>query len=78
MACIQPDGTLSSSGELILLALRQPRVAEDVARESGVPLFLVRAGIREFLQAGFLEPMGDKFQLTDKGVDALEGAKEQT
>jgi hypothetical protein len=73
VACIQPDGTLSPSGELILLALYRPGGAEDAARESGVELFLVRAGIREFLQAGLLESVGDKFQLTDKGVKALEG-----
>jgi len=74
MACIQPDGTLSPSGEYILLALRNPATPEDAVRETGIPLFLVRGAVREFLQAGYLEETGDKFRLTPKGLAALEGS----
>lgn len=74
MACIQPDGSLSRSGELILLAVHTPAAAAEVARETGLPLFLIRAAMREFLQAGYVEKVEDRYRVTPKGEAALEGA----
>ncbi|MDD2900966.1 MAG: hypothetical protein PHU44_00855 [Syntrophales bacterium] len=75
MACIQPDGSLSRSGELILLAVHAPATPQEVARETGADLFLVRAAMREFMQAGYVEKLGDRYQVTPQGEAALEGAK---
>jgi predicted transcriptional regulator len=73
VACIQPDGTLSRSGELILLAVHAPATPEEVARETGLDLFVVRAAMREFLQADYVEKVEDRYRLTPKGEAALEG-----
>lgn len=75
MACIQPDGTLSRSGELILLAVHAPATPAEVARETGLELFVVRAAMREFMQTDYVEKVGDKFRCTPKGEAALEGNK---
>ncbi len=73
MACIQPDGTLAPSGEAILLALQAPKTLGEVAQETDLDLFMVRAAMREFLQAGYVEQEGFKYRLTPQGLDALEG-----
>jgi predicted transcriptional regulator len=74
VACIQPDGTLSRSGELILLAVHTPATPEEMVRETGFDLFLIRAAMREFIQAGYVERVADRYRLTPKGEAALEGA----
>ncbi|RJR32921.1 MAG: hypothetical protein C4567_17485 [Deltaproteobacteria bacterium] len=73
MACIQPDGTLSRSGELILLAVHTPATPEEVARETGLDLFVVRAAMREFIRAGHVEKEEDRYRLTSRGEAACEG-----
>lgn len=75
MACIQPDGSLSRSGELILLALHTPATPAEVAGETGLPLFLIRAAMREFMQAEYVEKVEDRYRLTPKGEAACEGTE---
>jgi hypothetical protein len=73
VACIQPDGSLSRSGELILLALHTPATPAEVVRETGFDLFLIRAAMREYLQAGYVEKIENRYRLTPRGEAALEG-----
>jgi hypothetical protein len=75
VGCINVDGTLTRSGELVLLALRTPMTPEEAARDTGVPLFKVRSGIREFLAARLVQAADDKFQTTQDGLDRVEGAE---
>jgi len=77
MACIQPDGTLSRSGEIILLALHSPGTPEEVARETRIDLFMVRGAMREFMQARYVEKEKHLFRLTPKGLAALEGVDDK-
>jgi hypothetical protein len=73
MACIDANGNVTRTGELILLALQTPAAAEAVAAETGLPLFRVRGAIRELARADLLAPLGDKqFQITARGVRKLE------
>ena len=74
MACINADGTLTRSGELILLCCKTPNTPEAVARDVSQPLFKVRAAIREFAAVKFLEPAEDKWQTTAAGLAKVEGA----
>ncbi len=74
MGCINATGTITRSGELILLALRNPMTPEEAAKETGVPLFKVRSGIREFLAARLVQAADDKFQTTPAGLVRIEGA----
>jgi hypothetical protein len=75
VGCINADGTVTRSGELILLALRTPLTPEEAAKETGVPLFKVRSGIRELLAARLVQAADDKFQSTPDGLDRVEGAE---
>jgi predicted transcriptional regulator len=46
---------------------------EEVAKDSGVPLFRARSAIREFVGAGLLEKRGEAYALTPKGIEKMEG-----
>jgi hypothetical protein len=74
MPCINADGTISRSAELILLTCRTPASCEELAREVSLPLFRIRSAARELTAAGLLEPAGEKFRTTDKGDQAMEGS----
>jgi DNA-binding IclR family transcriptional regulator len=72
MACISPDGKPTESGTKMLRAL-QARLGspEEIAKETGLPLFRVRSGLRELAQAGLASQKGDKYELSPKGVEVL-------
>jgi DNA-binding IclR family transcriptional regulator len=54
----------------MLTALKAgPGSAEEVARNSGLPLFRVRGGLRELEQAGLTDAKGDKYELSPKGKE---------
>ena len=72
MACIDANGNITRSAELILLALMEPSSIEAVVMESGLPLFRVRSAVRELSKAGLLKAVADEFQITSKGVERLE------
>lgn len=72
MACIDANGKLTRSGELILLAMMKPADVEFAAKESGLPLFKVRSAVRELTKAGLLEEVAGGTKVTDKGVEKLE------
>jgi predicted transcriptional regulator len=74
MACINADGTISRSAELILLTCRNAASCEELAREVKLPLFRIRGATRELVTAGLLEPAGENFRTTEKGDKALEGS----
>jgi predicted transcriptional regulator len=69
MACISPDGKPTESGSKMLRALKAgSRSPEEVAQETGLPLFRVRSGLRELGQAGLIVEKAGKYELTDKGT----------
>jgi len=69
MACISPDGKLTESGTKMLRALKSGLATpEDIAKESQLPLFRVRSGLRDLVQAGIVEQSGERYLLTDKGA----------
>ena len=74
MPCIDSNGTLTRSAELILLACHNPVGCADLALEVKLQLFLVRSASRELATEGLLEPVGDIFLTTEKGNLALEGS----
>jgi len=44
---------------------------EEVAQETGLPLFRVRSGLREISQAGLAEQKEDRYKLSDKGATLI-------
>jgi predicted transcriptional regulator len=75
LACIDANGKLTRSGELILLAMMEPADVETAARESGLPLFKVRSAVRELSKADLLAEVEGGFKVTSKGIEKLEDRK---
>ena len=74
MACIDANGKLTRSGELILLAMMEPADVDFAAKESGLPLFKVRSAVRELSKAGLLEEVEGGIKVTDQGIGIPEEA----
>ena len=72
MGCVNPDGTLSSQAEAILKALTSPKSVEEVARETGLPLYRVRSAVRELAGADLIEETGGSFRATPVGLELVE------
>jgi predicted transcriptional regulator len=72
MACISPDGKPTESGAKMLRALKSGlKSPEEIARDAGLPLFRVRSGLRELIQAGLANQKGDKYEISDKGAELI-------
>jgi len=71
MACIGSQGELTESARRMLTALGEPGVAEDVASRTGLPLFRVRGGLREMVEAGLVELKIGIYSSTQRGLDLL-------
>lgn len=69
MACVSPDGKPTESGVQMLRALRSGLgPPEEIAKDTGLPLFRVRSGLRELSQAGLANQKNDEYEITEKGV----------
>ena len=60
MACISPDGKPTTSGKKILEATKDPQTPEEISTTIGLPLFRVRSGLRDLVEAGYLKEDGEK------------------
>jgi hypothetical protein len=75
LACVDANGKLTRSGELILLAMMEPADVETAAQESGLPLFKVRSAVRELSKADLLAEVEGGFKVTSKRIEKLEDRK---
>lgn len=73
MGCVNPDGSITSSGKQMLQLLQQPHTAEDAAAQSGQPLFKVRSSLREMVGAGLIEESDGKYRATPAADQFLGG-----
>ncbi len=76
MPCLNPDGTLSPTARRILGALPEtasPEAvsAEVLALETGLPLFRVRASVREALNGGLVVEQAGLLRRTALADDLL-------
>ena len=72
MACVSPDGKPTESGTKMLRALQVGLGApEEIAKETGLPLFRVRSGLRELTQAGLADQKEDRYKLSEKGAKLI-------
>lgn len=72
MPCTTPDGKPTASGRKVILAINQGKeIPEDISATSGLPLFRVRSGLRELIQAGYVKLEGEKYTLTPKGLEGV-------
>jgi DNA-binding IclR family transcriptional regulator len=72
MACINPDGTLTTSAKAVLQVLAESATPTEVARKVGLPLFRVRSSLRELVEAALLvEETDGSYRLTAAGTERL-------
>ncbi len=71
MPCIDGSGKLSESGRRILAALGHPITLEEAARQTGLPLYRIRSGTREMVQAGLVEEKAGTYLTTAAGQALL-------
>ena len=74
MACINPDGTLSVVAAQILshLSTHGPSPIDSLTTATGLPLYRVRATLRETGDAGLVEALHEEWRLTALGIEALD------
>lgn len=70
MPCISADGTLTGSGEKLLSAVKEKALtAEEASKKSGLPLFRVKSGLRQFIEANLVTQEGESYKATEKGMN---------
>jgi len=74
MGCINPDGTLTETARKVLLSIKDTALNEKgIAQATGLPMFKVRASIRDMFGVGFLyETDSKQFEISPVGVKVLE------
>ena len=72
MPCVSPDGKPTDSGMNMLRAVHDGKqTPEDVAAATGMPMYRVRSGLREMIDAGYLVQSDDTVNLSDQGRSVL-------
>jgi DNA-binding IclR family transcriptional regulator len=72
MPCISPDGKPTKSGIATLSAIKNGALTpEAVSEKTGQPLFKVRSGIRELVEAELVEQKDQNYKLTPKAEELL-------
>ena len=71
MACVNPDGTLSTSAVELLKILDVPMTEGQISSKLKRPLFKVRSSLREMEEAGLIKKTGEEYIITDKGREIL-------
>ncbi|GAB5390319.1 MAG: hypothetical protein Alpg2KO_32870 [Alphaproteobacteria bacterium] len=73
MPCLNPDGTLTPTSRAVLEALdAAPCQDSAVSEQAGLPLWRVRASLRELGKAELVGVQDNVWSLTDLGHEALE------
>ncbi|MDY6907729.1 MAG: hypothetical protein SV910_05800 [Chloroflexota bacterium] len=73
MACISPDGKPTGSGLALLRVLKAgPRPPDEVAMETGRPVFAVRSGLRELEGAALVVRKGEDYELAPAAMEYVE------
>jgi predicted transcriptional regulator len=73
MACIDNNGNITRSAELMLLAAIEPKDIETIIKECAIAPFRVRSGLRELEKAGLINKKDNLYQVTSLGIEKLEG-----
>ena len=71
MACINPDGSLSTVAMLMLDYLTEPRTDRDIADRAAQPMYRIRSSLRELEATGLVENDSGHWVITAKGTEVL-------
>ena len=73
LPCVSPDGKPTKSGLTTMNSIKAGASSpKKIADATGQPLFRVRSGLRELVNAGFVELSEEKYRLTDEGENILQ------
>jgi predicted transcriptional regulator len=68
LPCVSPDGKPTKSGVATLKSIKNgASTPKEIAESTGQPLFRVRSGLRELVNAGFIEQVESRYRLTSDG-----------
>jgi predicted transcriptional regulator len=77
VACLNPDGTLTAIARSVLGAVEAAIVGEEaLAQAAGIPVWRLRASLREIGAVGLIKSQGEGHMLTDKGREVLALSRE--
>lgn len=71
MACLNPDGTLTRSAQVVLGALSEPGDEQQIVDRSAIPRFQVRSLLRDMTKAKLIAEESGVYSLTEDGNDLL-------
>ncbi|HHT79420.1 MAG TPA: hypothetical protein GXZ93_06500 [Actinobacteria bacterium] len=72
MACVNSDGTITSTAKELLQLIKEPYSAEEIAEKLKRPLFKVRVSLRELNEAGFADKAdNDKYIISEAGMTKI-------
>ena len=72
MPCVSPDGKPTGTGLKTLQAVNGGAdTPVQVAEATGQPMFKVRSGLRDLVNAGFLKLENGIYSLTKTALDAI-------
>jgi len=72
LPCVSADGKPTKSGITTLTAIKNGASTDKtVSEKTGQPLFKVRSGIRELVNAGLVKQTENSYSLTEKGTNIL-------
>lgn len=71
MACINPDGTLTPTAQAVIAAIKTPLPDKAIRQNTGLPIYRVRATLRELVEAHLVIEKDGSYQLTDSGKERL-------
>ena len=68
LPCISADGKPTTSGVAMLSVLKSGASTPNAISEATeMPIFRVRSGLRQLVNAGFVKQVDDNYQLTPEG-----------
>jgi DNA-binding IclR family transcriptional regulator len=74
MPCIDSSGHMTEIAGKILAAMADGTPLNEVAEKTDLPLYRIRSGARELVEAGLVEPKDAAYVLTEAGRAALANA----
>lgn len=73
MACINSDGTLTTSAkQLLTLIQNEGMTSEHIASQLNLPLFKVRSSLRDMKSMGFVKQTDETYIMDERARQLLE------
>lgn len=71
MPCMDSGGQVTELARKILAAMAGGASLNEIAERTGLPLYRVRSGTRELVEAGLVETRDETYALTEAGRTAM-------